>query len=369
MNNSLPNFSNLLAIKTFSIKTIITLITFTSISCTPAPDTGRSVSGSEATVESTKTAQQVLTLEHDFGVVSPGTSTTCQMKIHNTTSTTWRFSHFRSGCGCTVGNISRQEVPAGESVVVTLSYRAPTEVHDDGRTVELYFHEPDAPMYRLQVWAKTRTPITVLPVALQFPQATGELPIKSKVWVSNYTKTDIAPPQFQCSHKWLSVGAAQPEPLPADDPAARQYWSVSVTLGVDTLEPGEHIASLSLVTSPTGASGLTVPIRVTLAAPLAPTPSQLFFGAVTPGQGKEVKFCLRIPSANAAEDLNVDHDLGGQLKVERLTSSTPICAWFKATLTPTPGADREIRGGVTIRARNGGRPTRIPVLASVVTNE
>jgi len=325
---------------------------------------------SPAPVEPTdelRPARTPTTFTHDFGVIAPEQLVSHAFPITNTSAETWTFARFQSTCGCTVGGISTETVIAGDTALVTVRYRAPAAVGDDRRAVELYFHEASAPAFRLEVAAKARRPLTVLPTALLFPHAPGDRAVTTKLVVANYSSADVPPPRFVSPAPWVKLGDARPEPPPADDPAVRQQWSIPVILASDAATPGDHETVITPAPDVPHREGIAVPVRMTVLPPLETSPSQLFFGAVSPGRPATVTVTVRVPRGAAADDIACEHDLGPQFDLRRTLASDSTVR-YAVTLTPASGATGEVRGFVTVRCGPTGRPARLPVLARVTAD-
>src|SRR5690242_7424525 len=96
---------------------------------------------------------------------------------------------------------------------------------------------------------------------------------EARVFVCNYTPAELPPPRLAGSQPWLTAGEAKPEPIPADDPAMRQYWSVPLAIDAGRLRPGKYHGELTLVPGQPYPTGPRVPVEVEVVAPLEPNPS------------------------------------------------------------------------------------------------
>jgi hypothetical protein len=322
--------------------------------------------GSGGTGES-QTSPRTITLKHDFGVVRPSQSVSHEFRVTNPSDSAWTFAQFRITCGCTVADISSEVIPPGGSATVTFSYRPPSEVGDDRRSIDVVFQEPSAPLVRLTVEAKAREPVSLFPVRAQLPRAMHGRPHETRVFVGNYTAADVSPPKLVGSHPWLSIGEPRTEPIPTDDPTVRQYWSVPVVVDTGRLTSGRHEGSVTLAPGQPHATGQRTVIEVEVVPPLEPNPSQLFFGTVRPGRPSSVTFSVRPCTGLTLEGVRVEHDLGSQLEITPVESGPGTATW-KATLTVS--AAGPVGGTVTVRAAAADVPaTRLPVLARVVPDD
>ena len=300
-------------------------------------------------------------LTHDFGVVTPGKPIAHEFEIVNDTDSPWQFQSFHTTCGCTVGSISSETIPAHGKTTVTLNYRPPSQVGNDKRQIELHLKESNAPLYQLQVTAKARLPVTVFPIEFRIDRATHDRSIQRKLEVSNYTGAKLPPPTITASADWLNVGKPQIAAIPKDDPTVRQQWDVPVELATDTIDPGEYSATLTLKRE--GAEPITIPISVVVAPALEPSPRQLFFGTLKSGEAKTVKFMVQTPS-DIVGTITMKHEFGHRLKLEQ-TRQLPGRTFWTATLTPSAKDIGELQGTVTIEAGPGVPPTKLPMIAMV----
>lgn len=317
-------------------------------------------------VEESASASPVRRLTHDFGVVPPAKPQRCEFRIENTSAEQWTFAQFRMGCSCTVPEITTEVIAPGSHAVVTVHYKPPGESGDDVRTVDVHFQELAAPIVQLEIQAKVREPVTVLPLRVKFLRAAHGQRLQSNLVVCNYTKSDLPDPTPTCLSNWVVVGAPRKDLLSAGD-AARQQWSVPITVDTAKLTPGTHEAPVTFARGKGKNETIQIPVEVQVVPPLEPTPSQLFFGTVKPGQPISVTFVVRSNTGEPADNIQTAHDLGDQLTLTRTVATATTATW---TATLTPKGTAPIRGTVTLRSTTGKAPaTEMPVIARVVAHD
>ena len=291
--------------------------------------------------------------EHQFGVVRPATQLSHPFTLRNDTAKPWTFASFRTTCGCTVAEISDPKIPAGGATQVTVDYKAPTSIGDDRRSIGVQLNENDAPAINLVVACKVREPVSLFPILLRV-QSGHDKPATAEVEVCCYAAGATTPPTLHADTDWLTIGVPQPLPIPADEPGMVSHWRVPLTLAADRLGPGDYRCELA-------AQGVAVPVELKVAAPVAVTPGQLFFGTLAVGESKSVTIAVRTPKAHPASAVRCEHDFGERLKIETV-SATPAVTILRATFTPT--AAGEVSGTVSLRVE-GLPATPVPLLARV----
>ena len=301
-----------------------------------------------------------VTLAHDFGVLRPAASAQHEFTLRNDTGTPWTFARFLTSCGCTVAEISDAHIPPGGATRVTVSYRATEALGDDRRVVGVEFNEPGVPAISLEIKAKVREPVNLFPALLRV-EAGYDRPATAHIEVCSYLEGATAP-ALLADADWATVGPAEVAPLPADDPAMRGHWRVPVTLAADRLGPGEYRCEVATPPGTTPAARAGVQLRV--AAPVAVSPGQLFFGAVTAGRPASVTFSVRRAAGGPPGGVTAEHDLGPGLVVETVSVTVGVTV-MRATLTPR--AAGELSGAVTVKIP-GLPATRVPVLARVLAD-
>ena len=334
------------------ISTILVFPLVAAASCSrPAAP---SVEGLTVTPTATRRDSNGVSLTHEFGVLRPATAVSHEFTLRNDTDRAWTFKSFHTTCGCTVAEIGAEHIPPGGTTRVTVNYKCPASVGDDRRSVGVRLNETGAPPITLVVAAKVREPVSLFPILLRV-ESGHDKPAMSQVEVCSYVAGATAP-TLKADADWLTIGTPQPMPIPADEPGMVAHWRVPLTLAADRLGPGDYRCELAL--SP---AGVRVPVELKVAAPVAVSPGQLFFGTVKVGEPKSVTVMVRTPRGHPAGAATFAHDLGDRLKLE-VVSATPLLATVRATLTPV--AAGEVSGTATVGVP-GLPPTKLPVLARV----
>ena len=106
----------------------------------------KTITEGEATAsESDKTTISIPFLEKDLGVVKEGTTKASEFTITNTGNRPLVIKGTTTSCDCTTAETDRQEIPKGESCVLTIHYEAESKGYFL-RTVTLYCNAENAPI-------------------------------------------------------------------------------------------------------------------------------------------------------------------------------------------------------------------------------
>jgi uncharacterized protein DUF1573 len=140
----------------------------------------------QATVEATGD-----TLGHDFGLVQPGEKVSHRFAVRNDSPKTWTFQRFHVNCSCTVGQASAPAVLPGKTEYVEVLFTAPAAQIDERRKVGVQFAEDHAPFLWLEVSARVRDPICVMPPQFVFNRIGHGRTVEGTFEVHNYEDRDI----------------------------------------------------------------------------------------------------------------------------------------------------------------------------------
>jgi hypothetical protein len=291
-----------------------------------------------------------------------------QFKIRNHSSKTWRFQRFHVSCACTVGQASAPAIPPGKAEYVDVILTAPAGQGDETRRVGVQFTEDEAPFLWLEVSARVRDPVTLLPPRLALNRIGLGRTVESTFEIHNYEDQDIQITAIKASEPWIKIksqaafrGGPKPDP--------RQVWRVVVQAATEGLAPGPHRAELLIRTSGAQAPPKPLAIELTIAAPVEAIPARLFFGAVERGRPTQSRVLLRVSSdvtLSSLDSIRLQHDLGDQLRLNCSAGSSKDYWELAAVLTPGHEASSILRGTIEVRFDEGGLPPLIiPVLARV----
>ncbi len=298
-------------------------------------------------------------LLHDFGVLLPAANVYHQFMIRNDTAVEWALEQVHSSCGCAVAELNAKTVPPGESVTATVGYKAPGDLGDDRRTVTVSFSHGDGKtVVALGVRARVRLPVSLFPTVLRV-NAGHDRPAITSLEVYSYTAEVSLPPCLVADAPWASFGEPMSLPRPVDDPYLVWRWQVPVTLAADRLGPGMYRCEVTVAAGTPHNGEVRVPIELSVAAPIAVSPGQIFFGDVAVGRPSSVIFRVSTPPGYPASNVAVEHDLGPAFETQ-VVSASPKVVLLRATLTPTVPGDL---AGNAVLNLPGLPSTTVPVLA------
>ena len=277
---------------------------------------------SRITVSSSGNPRETKVL-HDIGVIRPGQRRKLAFEIRNNSDFPWTFKEISSSCSCASAlRTSDRQIDPGESEFVDVLYHAVGGSRDDRRLVTVRFHEQAAPTVLLEVRAQIRAPMTVRESDLAFGGLEAGEASSRTLEVKNYSDASWSELRVAADQPWANVTSRLIEKSNADD--ARQVWEVLVRLDTTGLPPGWRSAMVSISCNETEIEPVTIPITMSVIAPLEAVPPRLFFGAVTDSATSRV-FVRLSPQREEVdpESVTVRHDLGDRLQVhiERRSAS------------------------------------------------
>ncbi len=214
--------------------------------------------------------QKVSVLEHDFGIVRPGSSHAHIFSIENDSSFAWTIRQIHVNCQCTSPRQSANAIAPSTRETIELLYLAAQDNSDDRRSVLVEFQEPVAPQIQLAVTAQIRDPLTVEPESLHFAGVKSGSRRQANFEILNLGAADWKALSVEPNVDWLSVASNEVEPTSnEDEAAARQIWKVEVQLDASALGPGRHRGGLRLLAQGVESVQRTFPVTVAIATPEA----------------------------------------------------------------------------------------------------
>ncbi len=310
-------------------------------------------------------------LRHDFGLLLAGRRATHRFEIRNESHATWTFKQFHPTCSCTVVAASSPAIKPGSSVFVEVDYKSPAADSNELRRIGVEFTEQEAPFLWLEVMAKVREPVSILPSSISLRKAGNPGPVESTFEVSNYTDRDLKIDSIESSERW--VAAVPKSEIRGEGPSEpRQVWRVLLTADATGLAPKRYRADLLVKVSGAGGEPVEQPKPLVVELVIEPAaeaiPAQLFFGEVGAKELAERRMLVRLrPEAKASVqgELAFQHDLGELLKVSGKRTGKN---YWEVTVILRVGdaTSRDISGILKVKFPGDVLPEiRVPVLGRI----
>ncbi len=139
----------------------------------PAPPAPKPVAKEPVVASKTDEASigelQIDRTRHDWGKVEPGSSNTTQFTLTNIGKGVLNIERTNSSCGCTVPALKKKVLQPGESVEMTVNYKAKSHPGKASTWVEIYTKAPAKPSrQRIQMSSEVVQHLTVTPDRLKF---------------------------------------------------------------------------------------------------------------------------------------------------------------------------------------------------------
>lgn len=325
-------------------------------------------------------------LEHDLGVVHPGTVHTRDFRITNTGTERWTLHRIRTGCSCTATKVSAESVEPGKEMVVTVSYRAPSKNADEHRTLTVDFVEPSAADAKLTLRARVRGPLSLSAHELAFDIPHDRTkPMEQVVSIENYSPLKWKSLRVECDVPWLhaviqkaptiKVAHAAQVNLPgsrarvAAVTAPVEAHRLIMSVDASNLAIGNQFAQVTITADAAAKSPHSdrVLVQLTVEPAFRVLPGKLFFGLVRAGESCTKKVRIRFatsapPIDHAVVSSSLSHEI--TLSCTALDSRT----WnVIATLVATRERSLDGESVVLEVPELESRTIRIPIGGSVAS--
>jgi hypothetical protein len=226
-----------------------------------------------------------ISLSHDFGVVVPGSSLAHSFTINNTSPITWKVKSVRESCTCSVGDFEHDEIPPNSSSQIVFRYHAPKKPCDDHQSIVVRFDNSAAPILRMNVVARVRSPMVLFPPEAAFGQIVTGLSRDCEIRIENYS--DIHWSDVQAATSTQQVRCGEVKLLTqTDNPEIgqpRQIWVIGIELNSLSTRLGTIDGSLTFTTKPGGLTA-SLPINATVVGKVSVLPKLVNFGTLAQGQ-------------------------------------------------------------------------------------
>ena len=296
---------------------------------------------------------------HNFGVLRPREVVEHWFTVENPTNETWTFDRADTTCRCTTFRQTSQNIAAGTSESVAVTYTAADKTLDEERAVTISFKEPQTPRIRLTVKAQVRAPLTITPAEMSFTTVgRGQTP-NGTFEVRNFDDQDWATPDVRVADEWLSAKVfavkASTTATRATRPngSPRQIWRVVVTATTAAL-PSGNVRSSVYISTKGGSEHFRehVAVELKILPPVTVIPSRLFFGRITVGEQTVRKVTVRfspdlVPAS--IQDVVIEHNLPHGFEVELCRLKGAIWELTSRWTPPAGSGEGERSGRVTLR--------------------
>lgn len=350
--------------------TILVLVFFEVLiaGCAPPSIQPQELGTLSDTLSNSKTGKpSMVPLNHDFGIVRPGSRSLHQFRIRNSSDSQWTVQTVVKTCRCTATMLSSKTVPAGEDLLVDVQYRAPTQEGSDARSVEVHFQESDVPVFQLGTRALIRHPLylTEKELRIESDQEQGTITLVA----ANYSDSNWSQLRASTQASWLSVEAD-----PVDDErvsTARQAWRVTIAADTTKLPAGDDRAVVLFVPEGAAKEESQQAIVTVLRRPaIRVIPSRIFLGTVTPGERVERRVLLQLSETSIRQfgvidpnQLSVTSGFKGKLTHTAEAVRDKIVA-LNLTLV-APELSSVVDETITVQLGGVWPPVEIPLLALV----
>jgi len=232
-------------------------------------------------------------MRHDFGVVRPGVTLTHSFTLTNTTTQTWKLTSIeKPSCACSLVSATGDVFATGESQSFEFKYQVSDKPNDDSQTVKVHLKTPGETTVALNVSAKVRHPMTLVPGELSFGQVAQGGKETLTLRIENYSDADWSGGLVPNLPPWVQLSQLEKR---ADVPAGslREVWDATLTLDT-TGKPVGSLQEVASIASKDGKQRGNLPIQAHIVDDVTVAPSVLNFGKVDPVEGGRAKMIVRV---------------------------------------------------------------------------
>ncbi|MBI5118590.1 DUF1573 domain-containing protein [Candidatus Poribacteria bacterium] len=211
-------------------------------------------------------------LEHDFGTLGARQTAKHTFKFRNEGNATLVVGDVKSTCGCTGTLLSKKEIAPGENGEIEVTFNSGNSSGQKKKSIYVSSNDLQQPKLELHIMAKVVIPVELKPLTLywsadknQPPNRRAELVLDQNVKL-NVTKLESSSPAFKAS--------VQPRKI---DESGGYYIDVTYD---GTLPPGEHRATLSVLTDNPEYSKLDIALICKVTGPVRAVPEVATLGVI-----------------------------------------------------------------------------------------
>jgi hypothetical protein len=190
---------------------------------------------------------------HDFGVMRAGSAGEHQFVIANRGDAELQLRLGESTCKCTLGELERDTVPAGQSTQITLKWTVKPEDSSFAQSARILTNDPTQPTLDFGITGTVVRGLDVVPPIWNFGNVTAGEPFQLAGTIYSFMEHDVTVGEITFSHPQLTESAefeVQPlTPTPEADgsrSSARQAFRVTATLN-DSVPQGIYACRLLIV--------------------------------------------------------------------------------------------------------------------------
>ncbi len=219
---------------------------------------------------------------HNFGVVARGAKTQYEFEVRNLYAVDVHLAGVRTSCGCTSAALSKQTLKTYESAAVVATFNTGAFLGNRSATITVTIDEPQFAEVQLQVRGQIRGDVEVSPSALSFGAVDQGTSARQSVLVRRFGRTSWNIVDTRSSSDFLDLQV---------EPAGQGAYRLTAVLK-DNAPVGYFHRQIFLMTNDPGMPHLPVQVEGQITAPVTVSPSNLFLGAVPPGQKVQRKLVI-----------------------------------------------------------------------------
>lgn len=214
----------------------------------------------------------------DFGALKPHESRRQEIVVKNTGSAVLKIHDVETTCGCTVAEMAKKELAAGESTTLTVNFDSKEFRGPQTKHVTIFSNDPTNGSYDLVIKANVKVPLywdsELRTIGFEITRA-GKT--NSKVW--NFWTEDVPALQMKVQTKpdWVDIAVVN------GVDGNKQKSRVTFTLRADT-PAGRHRGDIVLSTNVPGEPTFSAETATTVVQDLLLGSDRVAFNYVQPGQ-------------------------------------------------------------------------------------
>lgn len=219
---------------------------------------------------------------HNFGVVARGAKTQHEFEVRNPYAVDVHLAGVRTSCGCTSAALSKQTLKTYEKAAVVATFNTGAFLGSRSATITVTIDQPRFAEVQLHVRGRIRGDVEVSPSALAFGAVDQGTSASRSVLVRRFGRSGWSIVETRKSSDFLDLQV---------EPAGQGAYRLTAILK-DSAPVGYFHEQVFLMTNDPGMPHLPVQVEGQVTAPVTVSPSNIFLGAVPPGQQVQRKLVV-----------------------------------------------------------------------------
>lgn len=309
---------------------------------------------------------------YDFKILYQGQSVTHDFILQNVSERAITITDSKSDCGCETVIAEKRNLQPGDETVIHCTF---DPGHTNGpieKKISIYTDlGPKNNVIELALKAEVQSVLLIQPGHIYFKnlnwgeESSEELSIKQIPDVQvKVIGTEVVEGPFTLAMEEVLPQAKESAPNDTPSENSPKQWKISLKLP-STTPIGRFAGKVRITTDFEAQKEIIIPVFGYVRGPISINPTQVYFGAIAPGEIKEKTLILSSKANAEISAPEVTSDVPGlSFQIEPRTEKQEYA--IKLTLQPVMNSLGKISGLVTIKTLNENQPSfEVPIFAYI----